>query len=180
MDLVSVLIQHGAVSSINDIIVALSIEIQNEHIQLLLQRLSLPYTLGHVEIKMADDDTFRSSHTYDHKITFGLPKYMNLFERVRITNIICHILKKMCFLTAQSYTYPDDIHTPDWEILSHSAPSLQQMCVVTIRQHLPVKTVENFATLGLPPMLMSSVSLHGLAEEITQMWKSGKEDSESE
>ena len=63
----------------------------------------------------------------------------------------------------------------EFEDMSHNPATLKKLCVITIRDHLPCKTIENFSKLGLPPGLLPMVTFSGLAEDLTLMWWQGKE-----
>ena len=52
---------------------------------------------------------------------------------------------------------------------SHVPASLSKLCILTIRQHLPRKTDENFARLGLRPGHLCLVKHEKLAEVMQEM-----------
>ena len=100
-----------------------------------------------------------------------------------------HLLQQTCLVKVQSHTRPDDTNTHlgasfvslvankcvEFQITSHNPATLRKLSVMTIRQHLLIKTNENFAQIVLPPQLLSLVTLSGLAEKLNLMWLQGEE-----
>ena len=54
---------------------------------------------------------------------------------------------------------------------------LKKLCVFTIRQNMRQRHDEDFCQLRLPPGLLPSVTLSGLAEELYQMYPDGCGDN---
>ena len=57
---------------------------------------------------------------------------------------------------------------------SHNPASMSKLCILTIRQHLPMKADANFARLGLPTRLLCLVKHEKLAEEIQFMFRGSR------
>ena len=172
-------IKHGAEYSIIDVIRFMTTKYQLESMRLLLQHLPMPFHLTHVEF-ICLEGNITDRMKINNKRIYVSCKSVSL---ACFVDIICHLLQQTCLLKTQCYTGVEDIPADvDADIVSHviskykelnemssKTDTLQKLCMITIRQHLPSKTDENFAKLGLPPVLLSLVKLHTLADEIDLM-----------
>ena len=61
------------------------------------------------------------------------------------------------------------VHAAEFAEMACQPSSLQWFCVVKIRQHLRVMTIDNYKKLGLPQKLMSIVTLSSLADELNEL-----------
>ena len=159
-------------------------EYNAETVRVMLQHLSMPYHLTHVEFIFIQN---RMEKLEINNTNIELPRNSPI-ELLSLVDISCHLLQQTCLVKDQSYTRLEDIHTnvdasivsyvtrkhAEFEVISGNPETLHKLCVVTIRQHLPHKTDENFTRLGLPPGLLSKVTLRSLAEELDLMWQQGK------
>ena len=189
-DLVPVLVQHGADVNFGEIrnlyfsaIDIITHEHQVDDLKCLLQYLPMQSHLVHVEFKFARD---RVNILELNDEVIRLPSNPSI-SVTHMVDIICHLLQQTCLMKAQSYKPFDDIHTnvdanivkhvvkkhAEFEDISMNPAPLKKLCMVIIRQCLPLKTDKNFAKLGLPHTLLSLVSLAGLAEELHRMWLKG-------
>ena len=187
LDLVPVLIQCGAQFDFSDIIDIFTAKtFLPNYATCLIQHLPMPYHLSHVEFIFTEKKMDKLEVNNKEIVLQEKPPISVLC----MVDIICHLLQQTCLVKAQSYRRLDDIHTSvDESIVSHitrkhaefentseTPAMLTKLCMMTIRQYLPCKTDENFSKLGLPPGLLSLVTLSSLAEELNLMWWQGKLD----
>ena len=153
-------------------------------VRCLLQHLSMPCHLTHVEF------IFTLNRMEKLKVNhIGITLHDNpAISLSCLLDVFCHLLQQACVVKAQSYTKLEDIHTninassvtyvvqkhEDFENISQVPDKLKKLCMLTIRQHLPIKSDENFAKLGLPSGLLSLVTLASLAKELDRMWQEGQ------
>ena len=58
--------------------------------------------------------------------------------------------------------------------------TLTDLCITTIRSHMPVKSDEALEQLELPQCLMPEMKLIGLAQQFIAWWKNHEGDNEEE
>ena len=179
-DLFSRLLRNGAQCHVSDIIASITSHYNAACVRQLLQHLCMPYHLRHVEF------IFSLNHMEKLKVdnsVIMVPRHPAM-SLPCLVDIICHLLQQTCLVKAQFYARLEDNHTnvdasivsyvvqkhSEFEDISHNPASLEKLSMVAIRQHLPIKSDENFARLGLPPGLLSLVTLSCLAEDLHQMW----------
>ena len=108
---------------------------------------------------------------------------MESIQGMYVTNMIELLLLETCLICDQQviaqienfkriFTTPLMCSTLAENTTSTSfSASLSKLCTVTIRQHMPNKSSENFDKLGLPPKLVQQVSHGTLSKQLIHMWE---------
>ena len=53
--------------------------------------------------------------------------------------------------------------------MSQNPEALMKLCILTTRHHMPCKTDDKFARLGLPHKLLTMVNFNSLADDVNEM-----------
>ena len=107
-------------------------------------------------------------------------------------DMLCQMLQSICYISTNvnietnvtwyQYRYSNKAEIvkyvtarkTEFEALKYQLPTLQWLCIVCIRQNLPVKTSEKYAALGLPDRLLRLVTLSKVAEEMYEKMRPPK------
>ena len=187
-DLVPVLVQNGAETCVYDIIIDILNNANTDCVRHLLQTLCMPYYIQHMEFVLGNGIY---SVKVNRKETI-LPKESPISQSCMV-DIICNLLQQTGLVKLETFQpLPTDEIVNVWshiavikcitkkysefKHISHNPATMKKLCVMTIRQHLTIKSDESFAQLGLPAPLLSLVTLNRLAEELNMMWCKGKLD----
>ena len=162
-----------------------------DSLKVLLQHLATDSLYTHVRFTLARlySRVRLDMYINDIKVIHGFRRFpvalgIEAEKNLPIVTAILHLLSGSTLLkvdimfqsNVQDGNY-NSVDTRIWQTLeqfeheSHNPEKLTTICILRIRQHVPVKTDDNLSRLGLPPVLMRLVKLAPLAEEMQDMMR---------
>ena len=163
----------------------LSAEERHQLLICLLQHLPTPHRL-HVEFKIEYTHDEFMVHLNFVMALNGIKPFDKLYSMCpKYVDLICHLLVHTCLAKEQRYEctlpqreIPDSegefqsaaSRLKELEMMKPDPPSLLNLSVLAIRQHMPCKTMGCFMKLGLPLILLPVVTYQNLANELIALW----------
>ena len=179
LNIVAFILEHGANVHISDIALY-AISCKNiEFIGMLLQyiHVSCPVLVQAVQCDISQPDSYSALNVYLDNL-----KQQHTLVTERSLNLVCPILQYTCTRVGvmsdklDRHKYVNNMSKQitekkeEFEDMSHQPAPLKKQCMITVRKNLLCKSDKNFASLGLPPQLLSYVKLRDLADELLEEW----------